>query len=527
MFCHIIKQAVDCTASEPAPTDRETDISRLYVAQRLHSLRLPIAFLKVNECNGDITSTTKRGDPLGAVSWLCGCDHFGLTGGWPVSRLIFNGATFFLRMQSNGPLEHNFVPAGAIVTHHCLIAKAKASSLPTNVRRITAVLAFAIAGTVLIFGSQFALAVNFETLYSFPSDVDGFPYAGLLLDSAGNLYGTGAGNACFYPTYAWGNVFEIDANGNESVLYSFNGTGGRCPFDAVIEDQSGNLYGTTYEGGTYGEGNLFQLDPTGHETTLYSFNPSSGTADGCSPYAGLLRDASGNLYGTTYNCGAFQWGIVFKIDPSGNETILHNFAGGDSDGGYPYGGLITDAAGNFYGTTEVGGGSGQGSGVLYKLTKKGKIKLLHRFSGTNGDGCHPIGTPLRDKAGNFYGTTTGCGAFGSGIVWKVSKDGNETVLHSFAGGQSDGATPSDAGLIADAKGNLYGVTSNGGPSNVGTVYKLNEQGRFTLLHAFTLAADSGQNPQGSVVMDAKGNLYGTTPTTGDGNGNGTVWKLVR
>jgi uncharacterized repeat protein (TIGR03803 family) len=175
----------------------------------------------------------------------------------------------------------------------------------------------------------------------------------------------------------------------------------------------------------------------------------------------------------------------------------------------------------------VGGRSGQGSGVLYKLTKKGKIKLLHRFSGTNGDGCHPIGTPLRDKAGNFYGTTTGCGAFGLGIVWKMSKDGIETVLHSFAGGQSDGATPSDAGLIADAKGNLFGVTSNGGPSNVGTVYKLNEHGRFTLLHAFTLSADSGQNPQGSVIMDAKGNLYGTTTTSGDGNGNGTVWKLVR
>jgi uncharacterized repeat protein (TIGR03803 family) len=374
-----------------------------------------------------------------------------------------------------------------------------------------------------------AQAEQFRILYSFPRDfANGLPYAGLLLDSSGNLYGTAAGSFCFEPTNGYGSVFEINSSGSEMALHSFDSTDGACPFDSVIEDGAGNLYGTTFDGGAYGTGNVFKLDASGVETSLYSFSPGqSGNADGCYPYAKLLRDQTGNLYGTASNCGASGFGMIFKIDPSGNEIVLHNFSGGVSDGGSPYGGLIMDAAGNLYGTTARGGSAS--TGVLYKLSPKGKLTILHSFNGGNYDGCAPVGTPLMDKAGNLYGTTPGCGSFHSGAAWKVGRDGTETVLHNFAGGASDGAVPSDAGLIFDADGNLYGVTSGGGVSNYGTVYQLAQDGTLTLLHVFrALSSEFGaQDPQGSLIMDSNGNLYGTTVLGGSGGGNGTVWKLIR
>lgn len=365
-------------------------------------------------------------------------------------------------------------------------------------------------------------AQAFKILYSFPQDSNGSPSAGLLLDSSGNLYGTAAGSACFAPTYDYGNVFKIDSSGAETVLTTFNSTDGMCPFDGLIKDEAGNLYGTTLEGGTYGDGNVFKVDPSGNETDLYSFNAGpNGDADGCYPHAALLRDSAGNLYGTTSNCGAYRRGTVFKIDTSGNETVLHNFTGLPWDGAYPYSGLTMNAAGNFFGTAEAGGfGS---TGVLYKLTPKGRLKVLHSFN--EAGGCNPAGTPLMDSAGNFYGTTMNCLW---GAVWKISKDGVETTLHSFSGGSSDGANPSDAGLISDSQGNLYGVTTSGGRWNDGTVYKVAPNGAFTLLHVFGRIAieENARGPQGSLVMDVKGNLYGTTYGGGSGNGNGTVWKLT-
>ena len=378
---------------------------------------------------------------------------------------------------------------------------------------------------IITFTADAAQAQRFEILYSFPRYSDGSPYAGLLLDSAGNLYGTAAGSACFAPTDEYGNVFEISSDGAESIVHSFDVTDGLCPFDSLIADEAGNLYGTTLDGGPYGVGNVFKLDPGGNETNLYNFNAGpNGSADGCYPYAGLLRDGAGNLYGTTSRCGAYMQGVVFKIDTNGNETVLHNFSG--PDGAYPYGGLIMDAVGNLYGTTAAGGSSALG--VLYKLTPKGKLVLLHSFTGNGIDGCNPDGKPLRDNSGNFFGTASNCGAFDLGNVWKIGKNGSETVLHNFAGGSSDGAQPSDAGLISDGQGNLYGVTSSGGPSSYGTVYKVSVDGTFTLLHKFsaTMAGAGARDPQGSLVMDAKGNLYGTTSAGGDGDGNGTVWTLT-
>jgi uncharacterized repeat protein (TIGR03803 family) len=349
-------------------------------------------------------------------------------------------------------------------------------------------------------------------IYNFPaSSKNGSPYSGLIWDSYGNLYGTTFGaTTCGEPGYTEGSVFKIDSSGAETVVHGFSGADGACPFGELIRDGQGNLYGTTFAGGTNNAGVVFKMDPAGVETVLHNFTGAGESADGCAPQASPVPDKAGNLYGTTRYCGTFGVGTVFKIDPNGNETVLHNFNGGD--GGSPMG-LISDVYGNLYGIA---------SSELYELSKDGIFTVLHTFVGGSNDGCDPLGTPIRDKEGNFYGTAL-CGSSNFGVVWKFSKDGKETVLHTFTGGASDGAYPSDHGLIFDAEGNLYGVTLSGGAGDFGTVYRVAKDGTFTLLHAFT--ANEGQSPFGRLNRDRNGDLYGTTQGGGSG-GVGTVWRLT-
>ncbi len=263
---------------------------------------------------------------------------------------------------------------------------------------------------------------------------------------------------------------------------------------------------------------MFKVSKTGTETVLYSF--AGGPSDGCNPYGGLIRDAAGNLYGNTSSCGAYNWGTIYKVDTAGKETVLYSFNYWD-DGASPYySSLIMDAKGNLYGVNDEGGSFGRGT--VYKLSKTGKFKVLHNFAGGTTDGCYPYGTPALDKSGNLYGTTESCGSSSEGTVWEVSKAGVETVLHNFAGGSSDGGFPL-SGVIMDAKGNLYGVTESGGSSGLGTVYELNSTG-VTVLHSFAGGSSDGEFPFGGPVRDAKGNLYGTTPE--GGSNYGTVWKVT-
>ena len=175
--------------------------------------------------------------------------------------------------------------------------------------------------------------------------------------------------------------------------------------------------------------------------------------------------------------------------------------------------------------TEEGGAINLGT--VYKLTKSGKLTVLHSFNGGTTDGCDVFGTPAMDKGGNLYGTANACGSSGAGMVWKVTPKGTETVLHNFAGGASDGSEPV-AGVILDAKGNMYGDTYQGGSSNLGTAYKLSKKGAITVLHTFD--GSEGSYLYAGVIRDASGNLYGTSLYGGRGdgcnNGCGTVWKLV-
>lgn len=379
------------------------------------------------------------------------------------------------------------------------------------------------------FGAPSVQAQTLTVLYKFRGNSDIFPQAGLLRDPAGNLYGTTSGTACTSYSNEYGAMFKVDRRGSQTVLHTFNFTDGSCPESQLIEDEEGNLYGTTLEGGTMGDGTVFKFDLKGNETVLYSF--TGGPADGFYPVAGLLRDKAGNLYGTTWYGGPSEYGAVFKLDTNGAETILHTFSG--ADGRFPSSGLIMDADGNLYGVTAMGGGpgcSGYGCGTVYKIDKNGAVALLHRFVG-GGDGCFPAGTLVIDQKGNLYGTTQDCGASGAGTVFKLDASRRATTLHSFAGGTKDGSEP-NAGVIMDSGGNLYGDTVTGGGTGCGgygcgTVYKLNTKGTLTLLHSFS--GPDGEFPYSGLIRDPNGTLYGTASQGGrgcQGTGCGTVWKLT-
>lgn len=309
-----------------------------------------------------------------------------------------------------------------------------------------------------------------------------------------------------------------------TTLLSFSNSDGAQPQASLIRDAQGNLYGTTSNGGTYGFGTVFKLDPSGNETVLHSF--AGNLDDGGTPVANLIMDASGNLYGTTYQ-GATPsgGGTVFRLDPAGNETILHSFSMG-SDGGNPDSGLIMDAQGNLYGTTFSGGA--YGAGTAFKVDPSRNETVLHSFTGGS-DGYMPYAGLIMDARGNLYGTTfsSDAPAQGNGVVFKLDPAGSETVLYTFTGGR-DGEWP-QAALIMDAAGNLYGTTLYGGNPNCysgqgcGTVFKVDPSGHETVLLSFTGGSD-GAVPAASLIMDQQGNLYGTT-VNGGAYGWGTVFKL--
>jgi uncharacterized repeat protein (TIGR03803 family) len=353
---------------------------------------------------------------------------------------------------------------------------------------------------------------NETVLYSFTGAADGgYPLAAPALDGGGNLYGAASGGG----TANWGTLFKLDAHDNYTVLYTFTGGhDGGGPQAGLVRDAAGNLYGPASSGGDSGLGAVFKLDPLNRESVLYGF-PAT---DGSGPQAGIIRDAAGNSYGTTTSGGVNNAGTVFKIDSNDKKTTIFTFTGG-ADGGYPVGGVIQDVAGNLYGTTQGGGSSSVG--VVFKLDQQGHETVLYNFTG-GPDGAYPNDV-IMDSAGNLYGMTQGGGSSGVGVVFKLDTMGHETVLHTFMG--TDGAYPY-TGVTMDSAGNIYGATSQGGPGRWGVVYKLDPAQNYTMLHAFTLGADGGI-PWGSPIVDAAGNVYGTTWSGGPPSGDypGVVYKV--
>jgi uncharacterized repeat protein (TIGR03803 family) len=330
----------------------------------------------------------------------------------------------------------------------------------------------------------------------------------------------------------------------EKVLFSFQGKS--SPAGHLIFDAAGNLYGTTGEGGAYGDGSVFELSPMPDggwtEQVLHSFN----SADGRYPYANLIFDAAGNLYGTTLYGGTHANGTVFELSPEvgggWREKVLHDFSASGTEGATPFGNLIFDSAGNLYGTTYSGGdvecvtNNGGPCGTVFELSpaRAGDwiLKVLHRFKGT--DGAYPVAGLTFDAAGNLYGTTSGGGPdllnqFGTVFELSPTASGNwtERLLHSFRT-IDDGNQPF-AGLIFDATGNLYGTTPYGGDGagSIGTVFELlptaTHDWAERVLYSFNTAA-GGAAPFAALIWDGAGSLYGTT-SLGGAQGDGTVFEL--
>ncbi len=405
-----------------------------------------------------------------------------------------------------------------------------------NRRALVRVVIAVVTQMVLVVGTaSSSQGQTFTDLYKFTGLPDGEqPYAGLVRDANGNLYGTTLNDG----QWGCGTVFKVDTGGKESVLYSFAGhwTGdGESPYAGLIVDANGNLYGTTYYGGPDDFGTVFKVDTSGNETVLFTFGSVAGPLDGIGPYGGLVRDPDGNLYGTTYRGGQAEEGTVFKLDTSGTETVLYSFTG--NDGANPYAALARDQHGNLYGTTSVGGAFS--SGKVFKLTHFSggwKESALYTFTGGI-DGGSPYAGLVLDSSGNLYGTTARAGIYDAGEVFKLEPSPrgawNITVLYNFTG-QNDGGLPY-SGVIFDKSGNLYGTTYTGGYYQAGTVFVLqptvNGQWKEAVLHHFTGGADGG-NPYSGVIRDSQRNLYGTTFSGGNVDYNcnpggcGTVWKLT-
>jgi len=411
----------------------------------------------------------------------------------------------------------------------------------TTAHFVSRYLLFVVAVIGGLSGTNSAIAQNLKALHAFGNTSgDGSnPYAGLTMDKAGNLYGTTQSGGAF----GAGTVYRLMPDGTETVLYSFTGgTDGAMPLAGLLIDEAGNLYGTTWFGGanTCGPrycGTVFRIAPDGTETVLHSF---AGGSDGASPTASLVADKAGNLYGSTSaggntHCGGSGCGTVFKLAPDGTEAVLYAFKGRREDGHFPFSGLVMDKSGNLYGTTQNGGAQcpDGGCGTVFRIAPDGKETLLHVFSGS--DGRYPFKL-VGDGNGNLYGTTNlggdgNCAKYnvhthGCGTVFRLTEAGSFSLLHSFVG--TDGFLP--IGLYVDTSGNLFGTAADGGASKMGTVFEVMPDGTTKVLHSFHGDAD-GSDPTGGVIADKKGNLFGTTDEGGDigcnqnGTGCGTVFKL--
>lgn len=379
-----------------------------------------------------------------------------------------------------------------------------------------------------------ACAGAIETILHSFAGRDGSGDSWLVLGSDGNLYGTTAagGTASFNPA---GTVFKVTPDGTVTVLYSFGGgPDGGQPAGPLIEGPDGNFYGVTSIGGepvllpgNTGYGTVFKITPSGVETVLYAFQNG---ADGGHPNGALVQDADGNLYGLAGTGGISNYGVLFKVTPSGVETPLYTFQGA-SDGASPGPGLLLGSDGNFYGTTGSGGASSCGPptqgycGTVFQVTPAGVETTLHEFAGGQ-DGNLPESQLIQGRDGSFYGTTEEGGSGGWGTIFKVTQDGVESVLYAFDRG-ANGGQPG-AQLLQGSDGNFYGTTVAGGAYGFGTLFEITPDGVLTTLYSFQgnstgLSPSDGIYPI-SLVVGSDGAFYGTTGG-GGANGAGTIFKF--
>jgi uncharacterized repeat protein (TIGR03803 family) len=390
-------------------------------------------------------------------------------------------------------------------------------------------LLYAVAVLLLVAGAS-AQTYTETVLHSFAGGTqDGTqPSSALVMDAAGNLYGTASGG-----TKGFGVVFKISTSGKETILYNFKGgTDGMSPNGLAI-DKAGNLVGTTFGGGSGANGTLFKITAAGKYSILHNFGQVTG--DGLNPRSPIL-DSADNIYGTTQNGGAFEVGYtfsgtIFKVTPKGVETVLYSFFGAGVN-------LLRDGPGNIYSTTFAGGSGfnnytwcGEGCGSLFEINTKGTQTVLYNFCSQEDDnldtcldGAIP-GDIVRNANGSLFGTA-GSGINFQGVVFQVTSADVESTLYSFCPDQSvcaDGASPS--GPLLSSAGSLFGTTTAGG-NGQGVVYSLTTSGVETVLWSFLGGTTDGAKPTSGVIADKAGNLYGIT-LGGGTNGLGTVFKLTK
>jgi uncharacterized repeat protein (TIGR03803 family) len=365
----------------------------------------------------------------------------------------------------------------------------------------------------LIFGLGTAIAQPPSFLYSFTGGSDGGkPTARLTPDAAGNLYGTTEGGGL-----GFGTVFQLSPNGaggwNETVLYRFTGgSDGSAPlYSPVIFDTLGNLYGETKFGGSKNQGVVFKLSPNGGgwtQTVLHSF--VGGTSEGCYPSGALVMDAAGNIFGTNHGCGGGTRGTVFELSPGPGASWIHRIIYGVMAS---YGGLTLDGSGNIFGTSR--------DNKIFELSPNGaggwNAAVLHVFSGSPFDGLGPQSAMTLDNAGNLYGTTQRGGVANRGAVYKLTHGmggWTESILYSFPAGKNVLYSPF-GGVAVDASNNVYGTATRGFFG--GGVFKLNASSNYSESN-LSIFDSTGWDPQGTVILDSAGKLYGTVFFSGRGQG---------
>lgn len=373
-------------------------------------------------------------------------------------------------------------------------------------------------------------AQTFSTLVSFNSTDGSEPgYEMLVQGTDGNFYGTtergGTSTVC---AYRCGTIFRVTSQGVLTTLLNFNQTNGANPYAGLVLATNGEFYGTTSGGGANKFGTIFTMTPEGAPTVLHSFD----NLDGANPWAALVQATNGDLYGTTSSGGAYpaeyhDYGTIFSITLGGTFTSLFSF-NAFVDGYSPIGALIQAGNGDLYGTTYTGGTGSAHDGTIFGITPGGTLANLFDFDST--DGGYLWGGLVQASDGNFYGTTAGGGSHGQGTIFRITPAGELQTLYNFCPQQycPDGAGPT-AGLIQATDGNFYGTTKGGGTDGLGTVFEFTPEGttaKLKVLHSFTNANHDGYWPLGGLLQATDGNFYGTTfgggPSPG---GDGTVFRL--
>jgi uncharacterized repeat protein (TIGR03803 family) len=371
-----------------------------------------------------------------------------------------------------------------------------------------------ILAALLVVAATTARAQTFTVLYNFGSK-SGDPlnpgFQGIIAQGRnGNLYSTTSNGGSALS----GDIFKITPTGTATGLHNFDGTIECLPRSGLTLGTDGNFYGTTEGCGTSMLGTVFKVTSGGSFAPLYNF---AGTGDGGLPDAPPIQATDGNFYGTVRgSLTAGGSGTVYKLTltPSVKLTTIFSFDG--THGEFPAAPLVQGTDGNFYGTTEQGGSNG--AGVVFKITPAGKLTVLHNFDTT--DGADPIGPLIQARDGNFYGTTEKGGTQGSGVVFKITAGRVFTILHNF-NSATDGGSPF-AGLVQATDLNFYGMAASGGSGEVGTIYRINAQGSFSVLHNFDNT--TGASPSVTLVQHTNGKIYGVA-FLGGTHGQGTFFSL--